>query len=159
MNALAIAPARFQVVLNALWRLIASTRAIRVPRKSYVAWTAILALIFPLVVPLASTNPEIVLGAALESHGAPGTGDDAHSADRHDDNYSDVPGAPGHPLDHDCLPCQLLKYLAGFLPQPEFQSLPPGLRFSIAPDDRAEPQCHGCPASLPLSRAPPRSVI
>lgn len=124
-------------------------------RREWVAWATILALLFPLAVPLVAANAEVVLGVALDSH--KGNEHAGHHDSARDENPgSDVPGAPGHPLDHGCFPCQVLKFLASCLPQfhPELSS--PRLHYAVPPKDRTEPQHWGQVVSLPPSRAPPQ---
>ena len=108
------------------------------------AWLAMLALVLPALLQIAVPNPDLLPsaeGVGHHEHGAP---------------YSPVPGSAGHPADHECQPCQILKYQAGFLPSPAW--LPPAtasraLKLIV----RTNAQRTEWLAEVPRSRAPPTS--
>jgi hypothetical protein len=122
--------------------------------RSLVARVLIVALLLPAVFALGAPDPHWFLGvgAGPESSAVP-------AAHRHHDDgaaheHSAVPGADGHPADHNCSPCQVLKYLAIYLPQRPLL-LPDAVPAAFAPVGRKEAQRAAQLASLPPSRAPP----
>jgi hypothetical protein len=127
--------------------------------RSVVARVMIAALVLPTIFPLTGADPEWVLGVNLTSRES-GERAAAHHHEAADPgkDYSDIPGAPGHPADHNCQPCQVLKSLVSYLPQLPF-SLPSSAPRAVPSSDRAEPQCAGHIASLPPSRAPPQAAV
>ena len=73
--------------------------------RALVARVLLVALLLPGVFSLTSPDPQWLLGVEREPiahHHPDGT---AHQ-------HSAIPGSAGHPADHDCAPCQVLKYLA-----------------------------------------------
>ncbi len=124
--------------------------------RAGVAWVAIFLLAFPLFVPLAVMNPAAVL--ALRSHETSVSSADHHGSAGQEQEYSDIPGAPGHPSDHDCAPCQILKYLASFIAQPELDLSSPNVPHTVASRDWTEQQYRYNVVFLPQSRAPPQLV-
>jgi len=48
-------------------------------------------------------------GAVSHHHHGAGSGHESHGG--HSD-FSDIPGSPTHPIDHDCFACQVLTHLA-----------------------------------------------
>jgi len=120
--------------------------------RAWVAWCAAFALVFPAVLPLPWTSPEVA------ASGSPTTDAGSHrhaEPNRHLD-YSEIPGSPTHPPDHNCFPCQVLKHLSrGLLPQPEFVA--PTLRLRDQPlrARHIEPEHAAHIGSLPPARAPP----
>jgi len=70
-----------------------------------VAWCALLALAAPSL----GVAPWIALEAASRLQA-----ETAHAHHHHGDG-SEIPGSPTHPLDHDCLQCQLLAQLARYV--------------------------------------------
>lgn len=126
--------------------------------QSRIAWFAVVVLLFPLFASLGSTHPERILGVALDGHGADGRAAGHHDSTDHGEPYSEIPGAPGHPVDHGCQPCQVLKYLASYLPRPYLTLPPPRLRHAPRPVEPEETQYWGPVASLPPCRGPPQSL-
>jgi hypothetical protein len=116
--------------------------------RALVARVLLVALLVPGVFALTSPDPRWLLGVEREPAGhhrhADGTAHD-HSA---------IPGSADHPADHECAPCQVLKYLAVALSRPPL-ALPGAAprNFPLAP--RVAAQRTGHLASLPPSRAPP----
>lgn len=118
--------------------------------RALVARVLVFALLIPGVFSLTSPDPKWLLGVdrALSHHHADGT---AHE-------HSAIPGSDGHPADHGCAPCQVLKYLAVGLPQTALAL--PGVEPRNFPDvARAAAQRSGQVASLPPSRAPPAAAV
>jgi len=115
--------------------------------RALVARVLLVALLLPGVFSLTSPDPQWLLGVEREP-----------VAHRHADGtahqHSAIPGSAGHPADHECAPCQVLKYLAVGLSRPPLAL--PGVEpapFPRAP--RLVAQRTGHLASLPPSRAPP----
>jgi len=119
--------------------------------RSFVACAALFALLWPSLGPL----PWV---ATIDSHhhdvAQPGAAVDADASD--DQDRSDVPGSPTHPVDHNCFQCQVLKHLARCVlsqpPAPEV-ALPAGC--AVQPSARAQSQHARHVAFLPPVRAPP----
>jgi len=134
-----------------------------VPRRSLaraarwrcrVAWCTAVALILPSValLPAASTEFESDL-----AHDAKHLSEERHhvAADG-GERLSDIPGSLTHPINHDCAPCQVIKYLAtSFLPQAELAPLPSGPIDAAPPDHLDQPQDSALVAVSPPIRAPP----
>src|SRR4051812_37419778 len=82
--------------------------------RAFVARVLVAALLLPAAFSLSSPDPHWFLGvgSATEHHQHP------EGTSEHD--HSEIPGSPGHPAGHDCSPCQVLKYLAIYLPQLPF---------------------------------------
>jgi hypothetical protein len=144
---------RYDPVVNPGARLMAAMR-MGGPRerrtRSLIARVLIAALLLPAVFALSAPDPHWFLGIAEAER--PATHHHADGAPAHE--HSAIPGSAGHPADHDCAPCQVLKYLAIYLPQRALALA------GAAPADfprvaRAAPQRAGHLASLPPSRAPP----
>lgn len=110
--------------------------------RSFVARALLVALLLPTAFSLTSSDPRWFLGIETE------TAEHDHSA---------IPGSAGHPADHDCAPCQALKYLALCLPQPKLV-LPAAAPANFPPVARDQAQRAGHFASLPPSRAPPQAA-
>lgn len=112
--------------------------------RSCVAWCTAVVLVLPsaALIPAAS--------AGFESDVA------HHAASEGGNRLSDIPGSPTHPVNHDCAPCQVIKYLAtSFLPQAGLAPLPSGPT-DAAPSDRLHQSQEGARvAVLPPIRAPP----
>ncbi|HEX4797705.1 MAG TPA: hypothetical protein VFV04_00310 [Burkholderiales bacterium] len=127
--------------------------------RAAIARVVIVALLLPAAFGLSGAGPEWMLGINVAGYeSARHAAHDHHdgSADRGKD-YSNIPGSPGHPADHNCNPCQVLKYLASYLPQlPLF--LPASAPNAVPLIERGAPQRAGHIASLPPSRAPPQSA-
>jgi hypothetical protein len=114
--------------------------------RALVARVLLVALLLPGVFALTSPDPQWLLGVergATHRH-ADGT---AH-------RHSAIPGSAGHPADHECAPCQVLKYLAVGLSRPPL-ALPGDDPAPVPRALRASAQRTGHLASLPPSRAPP----
>jgi hypothetical protein len=144
-----------EAALNPGYRTALASRRhpIRVSRwRSWVAWVAAVALILPSVALLPAAS-EVAHGHHGAHHaGAEGDGV-AGAAGAH---LVAIPGSPTHPVNHDCTPCQVLKYLAtSVLPQADLALVlleridappsggrhPPQLavRLAVAPPIRAPP--------------------
>jgi hypothetical protein len=115
--------------------------------RAIVARVLLVALLLPGVFSLTSPDPQWLLGVEREHapHEHAGTTGHDHSA---------IPGSAGHPADHDCAPCQVLKYLAVGLARPPL-ALPGDEPAPFPRALRASAQRTGHLASLPPSRAPP----
>jgi hypothetical protein len=123
--------------------------------RALVARVLVVALLLPAVFALGAPDPRWFLGVGAEPEhsAAPAAHHHHHDGDGAHE-HSEIPGSPGHPADHNCSPCQVLKYLAIYLPQR------PLVLAGAAPADfpgvaRAAPQRTGHLAALPPSRAPP----
>jgi hypothetical protein len=118
--------------------------------RAFVVRALLFALLLPTAFSVTSPDPRWLLGVDVQaqraSHGHP------EGTPRHD--HSAIPGSPGHPADHDCAPCQTLKYLALCLPQPKL-ALPVVVPAVFPPLARNQAQRTGHFAALPPSRAPP----
>ena len=102
-------------------------------------------------------NPAAVF--AQRSHETGVSAADHHGLAGQDQEYSDIPGAPGHPSDHGCLPCQILKYLASFIAQPEFELVSLNVHHTVASRDWTQHHHrYNVVFLLPQSRAPPQLV-
>jgi hypothetical protein len=120
--------------------------------RRFVARVLIVALLLPTAFSLGSPDPHWLLG--IES--APERSAHHHPAGTpgHEHDGSNIPGSAGHPSDHNCNPCQVLKYLAIYLPQLPL-SLPDSAPAALPRIARDQAQRAGHLASLPPSRAPP----
>jgi len=125
--------------------------------RSAVALTIVVSLLLPGVFSLTAPDLAWLLGTAPKSGETAGRHHD-HGAAGHEKDYSDIPGSPGHPADHNCNPCQVLKYQASYLPQ--FPLLLPERAPSVFPPPvQREAQRAGHVAFLPPSRAPPQLAV
>jgi hypothetical protein len=124
-----------------------------------VALVTIAALLLPAAF-APTADPEWMLGiaAASDQHVGPPVHEHPHGGADHGKDYSDIPGSPGHPADHNCNPCQVLKYLASYLPQLPLL-LPASAPSALPPVVRREAQRAGHVAFLPPSRAPPQLAV
>jgi hypothetical protein len=120
--------------------------------RSLVARVLIVALLLPAVFALGAPDPHWFLGVGEAER--PAGHRHAEGAPAHEHRHSEIPGADGHPADHNCSPCQVLKYLAIYLPQRPL-ALAGAAPADFAPVARPAPQRTGHLASLPPSRAPP----
>jgi len=129
------------------------------PRPA-VALTVIVALLLPGAYSLTAPDPNWLLGVPAASEAPVGHGAGHHDRGAADpaDDYSGIPGAAGHPSDHNCSPCQVLKYLASYLPQPPI-FLHADTQNAVPRVERGGAQRSGHTASLPPSRAPPRPLV
>jgi hypothetical protein len=127
--------------------------------RSCVAWGAAVALILPsiAVLPVASTGFED--GAAHPHHAGHLHAEREHTTDG-GSRLSDIPGSPTHPINHDCAPCQVIKYLAtSYLTQAEPAPLPSG-PVGAPPSDRSHPPQNGARVTVsPPIRAPPHRFV
>lgn len=127
--------------------------------RAAVALITMAALLLPAAFALTGADPEWMLGIDATGNEA-----DSHAAHDHRNgeadrgkDYSNIPGSPDHPADHNCNPCQVLKYLASYLPHlPHF--FPASAPNAVPLIERGEPQRAGYIAFLPPSRAPPQSA-
>jgi hypothetical protein len=119
--------------------------------RSWVAWCAAVALILPSVALLPAVESE-----AAHVHSSAGHGEHAGAAGDGRLRLADVPGSPTHPVNHDCTPCQVIKYLtASVLPQPGF-ALSPWARKDAPPSDGRHPPREIVRVTVsPPIRAPP----
>ena len=85
----------------------ARNSAVKTKRSAWVVRLVVIALLFPAFYPLSAANPGWLLGFDLQARGP-----HAHDHGSHDHGYSPVPGVQGHPADHHCTPCEILKSLA-----------------------------------------------
>lgn len=121
------------------------------------AWVAVFLMAFPLLAPLAVMN--LAAPFAQRSHETGVTSADHHGLAGQEQDYSAIPGALGHPSDHGCLPCQILKYLASFIPQPGFALASLNVHPTVASRDWTEHHHrYNVVFLLPQSRAPPPLV-
>ena len=114
--------------------------------RALVARVLLVALLLPGVFALTSPDPHWLLGVER--------GATHHHADGTAHRHSAIPGSAGHPADHECAPCQVLKYLAVGLSRPPL-ALPGDDPAPFPRALRASAQRTGHLASLPPSRAPP----
>lgn len=128
------------------------------PYRAALAWIVIFALQYPVLFTLAASNPKWVLGVDLRGHDSRLHSSARHDAVDHEEDYSNVPGAPDHPADHNCTPCQVLKYLVSCLPQ-SLLLLSPATQYTSRPSDRFAPQRLAHIAALPPVRAPPQVAV
>jgi hypothetical protein len=133
------------------------TRPGRSSARSLMARVLVFALILPTAFSLTAPDPHWLLG--IEPATQPAGVAHAHPAGTpaHEHRASPIPGSPDHPADHNCSPCQVLKYLASYLPQLPFV-LPARAPVAFPPVERDAAQRAGLLASLPPSRAPPRAA-
>jgi hypothetical protein len=120
-----------------------------------VAWCAAVALILPSValLPVASLGFE---SEAAHVHHGDHDGVVGDSGLR----LADVPGSPTHPVNHDCTPCQVIKYLtASVLSQAGFVLSPWVLKNAPPSDGRHPPQQIVRAAVSPPIRAPPSPSV
>jgi hypothetical protein len=114
---------------------------------------------FPFMATLGTANPDFVLGVGLGAvtPSEPSAHHDGSSRDDSDD--AGIPGARGHPVDHGCQPCQILKYLAICLPQSSQTLRAESLRFGDRRIERRQSQASNQVSLLPPCRGPPTAVI
>ena len=125
--------------------------------RFWVALGAAIALILPSVALLPGASLEFEPKAAHDHSGAEhshadrsGAGGDSRA------RMSDIPGSPTHPINHDCTPCQVIKYLTtSFLPRADIALLPPEFNDAPPTDSRHQPDDIGRVAVSPPIRAPP----
>ena len=115
--------------------------------RAVVARVLLVALLLPGVFALTSPDPQWLLGVERSPAGH-------HHADGTAHRHSAIPGSAGHPANHDCAPCQVLKYLAVGLARAPL-ALPGAAPRNFPPVLRVAAQRSGHLASLPPSRAPP----
>jgi hypothetical protein len=139
--------------------------------RSWSAWYALVALTFASL----GILPSIAIELAAEHHAARvpadhhGTGNVA-AAHRHSavpsgigaahhahGDFSDIPGSPTHPIDHDCDHCQVLTHLSRciFVAQPP-PSVDPAQGCPVRPNVAVVARAARDVAALPPVRGPPR---
>ena len=128
----------------------ARNSAVKTKRSAWVVRLVVIALLFPAFYPLSAANPGWLLGFDLQARAGP----HGHDHGSHDHGYSPVPGVQGHPADHNCTPCEILKSLASYLPAPA-PAVPAALRHPLPPSEWSDPDYIRRVVSLPPSRAPP----
>jgi hypothetical protein len=117
--------------------------------RRWIAAYVVLALLLPLgALPLDVLGHELqhVLAGQQPGHvHAQGAAADHHAGHHHDD-YSDIPGSPTHPSDHNCFECQVLQHLARCVPTHALPVLqpPPAVAFA---------------AEVPAPTQPPQSFV
>jgi hypothetical protein len=129
--------------------------------RSWVALCAAVALILPSVALLPAASLEFESEAAHVHYGAehPSADRDAVAGDSRD-RLADIPGSPTHPTNHNCTPCQVIKYLAtSFLLQADIALLPLELNDAPPPDGWQQPQDIARVAVSPPIRAPPHLPV
>jgi len=146
-----------------------STRAGNRRPRVWIAWCALVALVWSSVGILPSIGLEIAsrqhaaahrhdhghAEGVIEAHAHHAHGDGHHAHDAQGD-FSDIPGSPTHPLDHDCDQCQVLTHLSRCIfdaPCASTLDVVPGLpvRPNIAVVARAARDV----ADVPPARGPP----
>ena len=122
--------------------------------RSCVAWCCAVALILPSVALIPA--PSAGFDSDIAPHAEHLSAERDRAASEGGDRLSAIPGSPTHPVNHDCAPCQVIKYLAtSFLPQAGLAPLPSGPT-DAAPCDRLhQPQEGARVAVSPPIRAPP----
>ena len=123
--------------------------------RQMAAVLALLALVFPSLGALPWIAASFVPGAVV-------IGEHAHAAeDRdtpHEHDASAIPGSPLHPLDHDCVPCQVLAHLSRCaLLEPTIGGVAAVPPCPVQPAPIAVPRVAASVANLPPARAPPAS--
>jgi hypothetical protein len=135
-------------------------RLVRAGRwRSWVASCAAVALILPSVVFL----PAASLGLESEAeHARHAAQHEPHDGAAEDSGLglADVPGSPTHPVNHDCAPCQIIKYLAtGVLPQGNVVLSPMALHHAAPSDGHRQPLAIVRVTVSPPIRAPPSTSL
>ncbi|HEV2977771.1 MAG TPA: hypothetical protein VG425_09305 [Casimicrobiaceae bacterium] len=122
--------------------------------RSCVAWCTAVALILPSVALIPA--PSAGFESDVARHAEHLTAERDRAASEGGDRLSDVPGSPTHPVNHDCAPCQVIKYLAtSFLPQAGLAPLPSGPIDAAPSDPLHQPREGARVAVSPPIRAPP----
>ena len=123
--------------------------------RAWVALCAAVALILPSVALLPAASLGLESEAAHTHHGAKHVDHDGAAGDS-GLRLADVPGSPTHPVNHDCAPCQVIKYLAtGVLPQADMVLSPLALNHAPPSDGYHQPQAIVRVTVSPPIRAPP----
>jgi hypothetical protein len=121
--------------------------------RSWTACCAAVALLLPSVALLPAVDFD---SAAVRGPVAHPDSDRDHASRDSGERLSDLPGGATHPINHDCIPCQVIKFLTtGFLPQAEFVPAPSGPGNVPPVDDLHQPQRLARVALIPPIRAPP----
>jgi hypothetical protein len=132
-------------------------RRVRLRWRFWVAYGVLAGLVWPSLGPL----PWIAEAAAhhhFVAHAIDADDDGAAAPGHHHDDASDIPGSPTHPVDHDCLQCQVLKHLSRcVLLQPGVPDVPLPAGSPVQPSAGSESQYPARIAALPPARAPPLS--
>jgi len=112
-----------------------------------------------LVLPSIALLPAAILGfesGVAHSHRAVHLGAEHDHAAEGGSRLAHSPFGPNHPVNHDCAPCQVIKYLAtSYLPPAALAALPLGPVDASPSDCRHQPQDGGHVAVAPPIRAPP----
>ena len=135
-------------------------RLFRVGRwQAWVALCAAVALILPSVALLPAASLGLESEAGHAHHGAKYVAHDGAAEDS-GLRLADVPGSPTHPIDHDCAPCQIIKYLAtGVLPQGDVVLSPVVLHHPLPSDGHRQLQAIVRVIVSPPIRAPPSTSV
>jgi hypothetical protein len=122
--------------------------------RSWVASCAAVALILPSLALLPATSLGLESEAGHARHGAKHEPHDGAA------ELADVPGSPTHPVNHDCAPCQIIKYLAtGVLPQGDVVLSPVALHHAPPSDGHRQPLAIVRVTVSPPIRAPPSTSV
>jgi len=126
----------------------------RVAARAWIARALLLAFAW------ASLGPWPWLAIALgDDHHAAVAAHEHDAGDVHEHRHrdaSEIPGAPTHPADHDCLQCQMLAHLARCIPaSPPAVAIPAIDACAVLPWTFAVPRFARAVALLPPVRAPP----
>lgn len=123
--------------------------------RPWIAYCTAIALLLPSVALLPAVDFE---SAAVHGYLAAAHSDleRDHAGGGSPERLSDLPGGATHPINHDCVPCQVIKFLAtGFMPQAD-TALSPMSPGNAPPVDEPQqpPPIAGVALSPPI-RAPP----
>ena len=124
--------------------------------RSWVAWCALIALVWPSLGPLPWIAVELVPHHRDVAHESAAAGASERSGVHHHGDASDIPGSPTHPIDHDCLQCQVLTHLARcIVPALDLPTIPAAAGCAVQPHELAPSHRARLVAVLPQARAPP----
>ena len=120
---------------------------------------AAVALMLPSVALLPAASLRLESEAGHAHHGAKYLDYDGAAANS-GLRLADVPGSPTHPANHDCAPCQVIKYLsASVLPQTDMALSPLALNHAPPSDGHHQPQDIVRVTLSPPIRAPPSASV